>query len=120
MLGLLCVLFSVLTFSDQSPMGEAAARQVADLLQKQFGKSPRVLIATRDQPEDGIYVAALQRLLAESDPGSQPAEFVRGEPKDAREALVHRLHSDFVVAVPPQHTHHVSSQLSEKSLVPPA
>jgi ribose transport system permease protein len=86
-LGLLCVLFSVLTFSDQSPMGEAAARQVADLLQKQFGKSPRVLIATRDQPEDGIYVAALQRLLAESDPGSQPAEFVRGEPKDAREAL---------------------------------
>lgn len=86
-LGFLCVLFSVLTFSDQSPMGEAAARQVADMLQKQFGKSPHVLIATRDQPDDVVYAAALQRLLASSAPGSAPAVVVRGEPKDAREAL---------------------------------
>lgn len=86
-LGLLCVLFSVLTFSDQSPVGEAAARQVADMLQKQFGKSPQILIATRDQPDDVVYAAALQRLLAASAPGSAPAVVARGEPKDAREAL---------------------------------
>ena len=84
---LLCVLFSVLTFSDQSPVGEAAAKQVADMLHAQFGKSPRVLIATREQPDDAAYTVALQRLLGAANPGSEPASVVRGEPRDAREAL---------------------------------
>jgi ribose transport system permease protein len=84
---LLCVLFSVLTFSDQSPVGEAAAKQVADMLHAQFGKSPRVLIATREQPDDAAYAVALQRLLGAVNPGSEPASVVRGEPRDAREAL---------------------------------
>jgi ribose transport system permease protein len=86
-LALLCVLFSLLTMSDQSPAGEAAASQVADILRIQFNKSPRILIAIRDQPDDIIYASALQRFLAESDPSSQPPTVVRGEPKDAREAL---------------------------------
>ena len=86
-LALLCVLFSVLTFSDQSPSGEAAAKQVAEMLHKEFGKTPRVLIATRDQPDDATYASSLQRLLVAADPGSQPAPVVRGEPKDARETL---------------------------------
>ena len=84
---LLCVLFSVLTFSDQSPVGEAAAKQVADMLHAQFGKSPRVLIATREQPDDAAYTVALQRLLGAAHPGSETASVVRGEPRDAREAL---------------------------------
>ena len=84
---LLCVLFSVLTFSDQSPVGEAAAKQVADMLHAQFGKSPRVLIATREQPDDAAYAVALQRLLGAANPGSETASVVRGEPRDAREAL---------------------------------
>ena len=86
-LALLCVLFSVLTFSDQSPSGDAAAKQVAEMLHKEFGKTPRVLIATRDQPDDATYASSLQRLLVAADPGSQPAPVVRGEPKDARETL---------------------------------
>ncbi len=86
-LALLCVLFSVLTFSDQSPTGEAAAKQVSDTLREQFGKTPRVLIATRDQPDDAVYATALQTLLAGSAPDARPAPVVRGEPKDAREAL---------------------------------
>lgn len=84
---LLCVLFSVLTFSDQSPVGEAAAKQVAEMLSTQFGKNPRVLIATREQPDDAAYAVALQRLLGAANPGCEPATIVRGEPRDAREAL---------------------------------
>ena len=84
-LALLCALFSALTFSDQTPTGEAAATQVASLLHQQFGQNPRVLVAVRDQPDDAAYAAALQRLL--SAPGAQPATIIKGEPKDAREAL---------------------------------
>jgi len=84
-LALLCALFSALTFSDQTPTGDAAAKQVAEALRQQFGRPPRVLIAVRDQPDDTAYGAALQRLLAASPLPS--AALVRGEPKDAREAL---------------------------------
>ena len=84
-LALLCALFSALTFSDQTPTGEAAAKQVAEALRQQFGKSPRVLIAVRDQPDDTAYGSALQQLL--SVPQAPPAALVRGDPKDARETL---------------------------------
>jgi ribose transport system permease protein len=84
-LALLCALFSGLTLSDQTPTGEAAATQVALLLRRQFGQTPRILIAIRDQPDDIAYGTALQRVLGAS--GGGEAALMRGEPKDAREAL---------------------------------
>jgi ribose transport system permease protein len=86
-LALLCALFSALTFSDQSPTGEAAATQVAKMLRQELSSPARVLIATRDQPDDVAYASALQRLLSGSGSGAQSVSVVRGEPKDAREAL---------------------------------
>lgn len=83
---LLCAFFSVVTYSDQSPTGEAAAKQVVSTIQQQFGKTPRVLIAASDQPGDAAFAASMERELAAS--GGQVVATVKGEPKDAREALV--------------------------------
>ena len=79
---LLCAFFSVRTYSEQSPTGEKAAQQVVAALEKQFGKTARVLIAARDQPDDLAFADKLQRDL-----GTQAVAVVKGEPKDAREAL---------------------------------
>ena len=77
---LLCAFFSVVTYSEQSPTGEAAAKQVMAGIQEQFGKEARILIAASDQPDDAEFAASLERAF----PG---AIVVKGEPKDAREAL---------------------------------
>ncbi len=82
---LLCAFFSVVTNSEQSPTGEAAAKQVTTTLQVSFGKAPRVLIAASDQPGDASFAAKLERDLSAS--GAQVLAVVRGEPRDAREAL---------------------------------
>src|SRR3954453_17357303 len=73
---LLCAFFSVVTYSEQSPTGEAAAKQVVTAIRQQFGKTPRVLIAASDQPGDGAFAAALERELAAS--GAQVVATVKG------------------------------------------
>jgi ribose transport system permease protein len=85
-LALLCVFFSVVTISEQSPTGERAGRQLAGIIQRQFGERPRVLIVGRDQPDDVAFTAALSRELTAS--GGHVLATVKGEPKDAREALL--------------------------------
>jgi len=82
---LLCGFFSVVTHSEQSPTGEAAAKQVATAIQKQFGTQARVLIAASDQPDDAAFVGKTERDLLAS--GAQVLAVVKGEPKAAREAL---------------------------------
>ena len=81
----LCVYFSVVTSSEQSPVGEAAAKQVYATIVDQLGRSPRVLIAASDQPSDPAFAASLARDLAAS--GAQVVGSIQGEPKDAREML---------------------------------
>jgi ribose transport system permease protein len=83
---LLCVFFSVVTNSDQSPKGEAGAKQVVTAIGQQFGEAPRVLIAASDQPDDAPFAANIERDLAAS--GAQVLATVKGSPKDARDALV--------------------------------
>ena len=82
---LLCAFYSVVTFSEQSPSGETAAKQVATAIAGRFGKTPRVLIAARDQPDDAAFAQKLASELTAS--GAQVLAVVKGEPKDAREAL---------------------------------
>jgi len=81
----LCVYFSVVTSSEQSPVGEAAEKQVYATIVDQFGRSPRVLIAASDQPSDPAFAASLARDLTAS--GAQVVGSIQGEPKDAREML---------------------------------
>jgi ribose transport system permease protein len=82
---LLCAYFSVVTYSEQSPVGEAAAGQIASAIKSQFGKAPRVLIVGRDQADDVAFANKLQATLAST--GAQVLGVVHGEPKDARDAL---------------------------------
>lgn len=82
---LLCAFFSVVTYSEQSPIGETAARQVAADIRQQFGQNPRVLIVASDQPGDTAFASGIARDFAGS--GGQILATVKGEPKDAREAL---------------------------------
>jgi ribose transport system permease protein len=83
---LLCVFFSVVTYSDQSPKGEAGAKQVVTAIGQQFGKAPRVLIAASDQPDDVPFAASIERDLTAT--GAQVLATVKGSPKDARDALM--------------------------------
>jgi ribose transport system permease protein len=82
---LLCAFFSAVTYSEQSPSGEAAAKQLAAELRKQPGKGGRVLIAVRAQADDAIFAHKLQGELAVA--GLNVIAVVSGEPKEARETL---------------------------------
>jgi len=82
---LLCAFFSVVTITDQSPIGETAAKQVATSIKGQLGKAARVLIATREQSDDAAFAKKLESELGAS--GAKVLAVVKGEPKDAREAL---------------------------------
>lgn len=82
---LLCVFFSAVTMTEQTPTGEAAARQLAAELQASGKKEGRVLIAVRPQAEDQIFARGLEKSLGQA---GIPTTVVTGEPRDAREALV--------------------------------
>ncbi|MBM3844929.1 MAG: ABC transporter permease, partial [Verrucomicrobia bacterium] len=69
-----------------SPTGEAAAQQVVSALRQQFGATARILVVASDQPGDPEFAIAVERQLKAS--GAQVLETVRGEPKDARDALM--------------------------------
>ncbi|MEI6540900.1 MAG: ABC transporter permease [Planctomycetota bacterium] len=84
-LALLCVFFSIRTYSEQSSTGEAAARQIAKTLNSQFGQPPRVLIVARDQASEALFAAKLEVALRTS--GITVLAVVKGEPTDARTAL---------------------------------
>lgn len=82
---LLCAFFSAMTLTEQNPVGEAAARQVAADLVVAPGKGGRVLIAVGKQAADTEFARTLEGLLSTG--GVRVAGVVAGEPRDAREAL---------------------------------
>lgn len=84
-LALLCAFFSVATLSEQSPTGEAAARQVARSIEASGGKTPRVLIVARDEASETLFATKLQSALEAG--GVTVVGVAIGEPKDARAAL---------------------------------
>ena len=74
---LLCVVFSVVTWTEQYPQDAAAAARIA----ARIDSDEKVLIVVRPQAEDIAFAEALNAAL-----GSR-AEIMQGEPKDARAAL---------------------------------
>ena len=78
-LALLCAFFSAATLNEQFPTGEAAARQVAAAI----SSSDRVVIVVRDHPDDVEFADHLQTEIA----SPNVIAVVRGDPRDAREAL---------------------------------
>lgn len=81
---LLCVLFSILTWSEQTPSGEAAGRALARELTPQFGAGKRALIAIRGQ---GDELAFAETLRAQLSAAGGEVEIIQGEPRDALLAL---------------------------------
>ncbi len=81
---LLCAFFSVATYSDQSPTGDVAAKQLAASIHQRFGNASRVLIVAGSQPDDAAFA---KKLHAELLPTVHLVVSVQGEPKDARDAL---------------------------------
>ena len=79
------VFFSVATFSEQHPTGEAAAEALAGDVVKRVGRGARVLVAAREQAEDRAFAARLRARLAGA--GVTVVEVVNGEPREARAAL---------------------------------
>ena len=77
---LLCVLFSILTWTEQYPTGASAARQVARSLTSDGSPHLAVLIVVRDGEEDAAFADTLRQELR-----SQKAlvvGVVRGQPID--------------------------------------
>ena len=83
---LLCVVFSVVTYKEQSQTGAAAGRQLAAAIKAEVGGAPRVLIAVRDLPDDVAMAEQLRRDIETN--GGVAAGVVQGEPKDARAAVL--------------------------------
>jgi ribose transport system permease protein len=81
---LLCAFFSAVTLTEQTPTGEAAARQLATDLKGIAGKDGRVLIAVRPQADDQVFARELEQSLSQA---GVATTVVTGEPRDAREAL---------------------------------
>ena len=82
---LLCLLFSLTTYNEQHPTGEAAAEQLANRVLDEFGRDVRVLVAARSHQEDTVFAERLQAALAAG--GLDRVEVVTGEPRDVRRVL---------------------------------
>jgi ribose transport system permease protein len=82
---LLCVTFSVLTYSRQYPTGAAAARLVAAEIGGRFGRDAHVLIVAGAHPDDVAFADKLKEDLDATH--VTVLEVVKGKPSDAREAL---------------------------------
>ncbi len=80
----LCALFSALSYSEQKPVGPAAADQLAKTILA-GGGAPRVLVVGRGDGDDVEFVERLSEVLETG--GATVAERVKGEPRDARQAL---------------------------------
>lgn len=82
---LLCGMFSVLTHTEQHPTGSAAAAQLAAQLPSQLDRGASVMIAVGALPDDETMAAILKSSLENA--GIKVVAVVKGEPKDARDAL---------------------------------
>lgn len=88
---LLCLLFSVLTLTDQHPTGKEAATVLYARLSGSAPAGEPVLIIARRQTEDSIFAYVLYDRLAES--GYRPLPPVLGSPSEIRTALTGRAGS---------------------------
>jgi ribose transport system permease protein len=84
-LALLCAFFSVITLTEQHPTGEAAARLLAADIAREQGTGAKVMIAARSQSDDVAFADTLEAALKAA--GLAVVVAVKGEPKEAREAL---------------------------------
>lgn len=82
---LLVILLSVLTRKEQHPTGSAAGQQVADAILSSHSKPARVLIVTRDIPDDIAFANAAAQAVTAA--GGEVLAVVNGDAGAARKAI---------------------------------
>ena len=82
---LLCVLFSVLTLTDQYPIGESAADSVHEQYLAKLPPSRAIVIVATAKPQDSLFVTALSKRIESQQ--STPPRIVIGEPQEIRTQL---------------------------------
>jgi ribose transport system permease protein len=82
---LLCVYFSVVTYTEQKPSGANGGAQLASEILRQAPKGTTVLIAVRENNEDAAFAETLKTKLESA--GVTVSNVIKGQPSDAREAL---------------------------------
>lgn len=82
---LLCAYYSWVTWAEQHPVGAAAGRQLADLLQRRASPGAPVLVVARNTPEDVLFASTLRDRLDQA--RFTVIDVVTGEPAQARRAL---------------------------------
>jgi len=82
----LCGFFSIATYTEQTTTGDTAALQISSRLAALPDQPARVLIATGAQPADSLFADQLEKALTAA--GVRVVGVVKGEPKDARAALL--------------------------------
>ncbi|MEW5701815.1 MAG: ABC transporter permease [Candidatus Zixiibacteriota bacterium] len=101
-LALLCVLFSVLTLSDQSLTGQSAASALRDRLSSVASPEAGIIIVCRATAEDSVFALSLRSELERS--GLGRGTILAGEPTVIRERLASLVDSlsgvQFLAALP--------------------
>jgi ribose transport system permease protein len=109
-----CVFFSAMTWSEQRPAGQAAARQIAPALAAQ----ERIVIVTPKSNEGEVFAEELERQLGEK---QKVVATIAGEPFEVREKLQTLLADsetfDTVAAHPAVYHWSLFDQLAESSPV---
>ena len=82
----LCAVLSVATYAEQYPSGAAGGEALASDVIAKTPDGARILLIVRDTEDDGAFADALTARLQAS--GRTVQETVRGQPSDARKALV--------------------------------
>jgi ribose transport system permease protein len=82
---LLAGFFSVVTWSEQHPTGEAAADALLPKILAEEGAKAQLLIVVRDSPKDVAFANQLQTRLREK--GLTVVGVIKGQPYEARQAI---------------------------------
>ena len=82
---LLYLLFNLFTYTEQAPTGDTAIIQIKGEVTRRFGPGARVLVAVGERPEDAVFADRLAEALQQA--GAMVLDVVKGQPKDARQAL---------------------------------
>ncbi len=82
----LCLFFSYVTWDEQHPNGARAGAGLAQKILEEHGAGARILIIVRGNEEDSLFADALGEALRSA--GATVTDTVKGQPIDARKALV--------------------------------
>jgi len=83
---LLCLLFSILTISEQYPSGEKAAAIMSKTLIEQYQSSSAILVIAGNNEDDSVFACSIEKLLISK--GIQSTDVITGDPSAIKAGLM--------------------------------